>query len=153
MTRNGWILLATLGSLAMILGAWFFQYVIGLAPCQMCYWQRWPHMAAIAIGIVALLGLPWMALLGALAAAITSGLGVYHTGVERDWWEGPKSCTGGGPDLGSVSAADLLSVDGPKLVLCDEVSWAMFGLSMPSWNAVISAFLVFLWIKALRTQV
>jgi len=153
MTRNGWILLATLGSLAMILGAWFFQYVIGLAPCQMCYWQRWPHMAAIAIGIVALLGLPWMALLGALAAAITSGLGVYHTGVERDWWEGPKSCTGSGPDLGSLSAADLLSVDGPKLVLCDEVSWAMFGLSMPSWNAVISAFLVFLWIKALRTQV
>ncbi len=151
MTRNGWILLATLGSVAMILGAWFFQYVMGLAPCQMCYWQRWPHMAAVVIGVIALLGLPWMAWLGALAAATTSALGVFHTGVERDWWEGPKSCTSSGQDLGSMSGADLLSLDGPKLVLCDEVSWALFGLSMPSWNAIISAVLVIIWIKSLRS--
>lgn len=151
MTRNGWILLATLGSVAMILGAWFFQYVMGLAPCQMCYWQRWPHMAAVVIGVIALMGLPWMAWLGMLAAATTSALGVYHTGVERDWWEGPKSCTSSGQDLGSMSGADLLSLDGPTLVLCDEVSWAMFGLSMPSWNAIISAVFVIIWIKSLRS--
>ena len=151
MTRNGWILLATLGSVAMILGAWFFQYVMGLAPCQMCYWQRWPHMAAVVIGVIALMGLPWVAWLGMLAAATTSALGVYHTGVERDWWEGPKSCTSSGQDLGSMSGADLLSLDGPTLVLCDEVSWAMFGLSMPSWNAIISAVFVIIWIKSLRS--
>lgn len=153
MTRNGWILLAALGSLAMILGAWGFQYIGGLSPCQMCYWQRWPHMAAVVIGVAALFGMPWLAWLGMLAAATTSGLGVYHTGVERDWWEGPSSCTGGGVDLGSMSGADLLAVAGPKLVMCDEASWMMFGLSMPSWNAVISAILVIFWIKALRTEV
>ena len=151
MTRNGWIVLAALGSLAMILGAWFFQYVIGLAPCKMCYWQRWPHMAAVVIGIVAIFGPPRLAWFGALAAATTSGLGVYHTGVERKWWEGPTSCTGGGLDLGQMSGSELLATDAPAIVMCDEVAWAMFGLSMPSWNAIISAILVLLWIRATRS--
>lgn len=149
MTRNGWILIATLGSLAMILGAWFFQYVMGLAPCQMCFWQRWPHMAAVVFGVAALAGVPFMAWFGALAAATTSGLGIYHTGVERDWWDGPQSCTGDG--LAGLSGADLLSTDGTAIVLCDEVAWAMFGLSMPSWNAIFSALLVLIWIRAIRS--
>ena len=42
LTRRNLILLATLGSAAMILGAWGFQYIGGLAPCKMCYWPRWP---------------------------------------------------------------------------------------------------------------
>lgn len=151
MTRNGWLIVATFGSLAMILGAWGFEYIGGYPPCKMCYWQRWPHMAAVVIGVVALLGLPWLAWLGALAAATTAGIGIYHTGVERDWWEGPQSCTGGGLDMGSMSGADLLAVTGPKLVMCDEVAWAMFGLSMASWNAIISAVLVLFWLRAARS--
>lgn len=152
MTRKTLILLATLGSTALILGAWFFQYVLEYAPCQMCYWQRYPHYAAIGIGIVALLALPALAWLGALAAAITAGIGVFHTGVERDWWEGPSSCTGGGSDMGAMSGMDLLAIEGPKLVLCDEVAWALFGISMASWNAIFSAVLVLIWLKAARAK-
>lgn len=135
----------------MILGAWGFEYIGGYPPCKMCYWQRWPHMAAVVIGAVALIGLPWLAWFGALAAATTSGIGIYHTGVERDWWEGPTSCTGGGLDLGAMSGADLLSIEGPKLVMCDEVAWALFGLSMASWNAIFSAVFVIFWLKAARS--
>ncbi len=46
-------LLAALGSGALLGGAYYFQYVVGLAPCEMCYWQRWPHMVAIAAGLAA----------------------------------------------------------------------------------------------------
>lgn len=151
MTRNGWILLATLGSLALILGAWFFQYVLGIMPCQMCYWQRWPHMAAVVIGALALTRFPWLAPAGAVAAAITSGLGMYHTGVERKWWQGPQSCSGGAEDMSSMTGSELLSFDAPALVMCDEVAWAMFGLSMASWNAIISGILVIFWIRAVRS--
>jgi len=153
MTRNGWILLATLGSLALMLGAWGFEYIGGYAPCRMCYWQRYPHIAAIVIGAVALFGLPWLAWFGALAAATTGGIGIYHTGVEQGWWEGPKSCTGGGPDLGAMTGADLLAIEGPKLVMCDEVAWAMFGLSMASWNVVFSAIILIFWLRAARSPV
>jgi disulfide bond formation protein DsbB len=116
----------------------------------MCLWQRWPHAAAIGIGVLAFfVPLRVLLWLGALAAATTSAIGVWHTGVERDWWDGPASCTGGG--LGGLSGTDLLSLDGDKLIMCDQVSWALFGLSMPSWNALLSAILMLIWITAALT--
>ena len=152
MTRNFLVILASGGSAALLAGAFLFQ-ALGYAPCAMCLWQRWPHAAAIAIGAVALF-VPGRLLpfLGAAAAATTAGIGVYHTGVERDWWEGPASCTGAGAGLGGLDGGDLLSMDGPVLVLCDQVSWALMGISMASWNAIFSALLVVLWVMAARAR-
>lgn len=148
-------LLAAAGSAALLAGAYAFQ-AAGYLPCRMCYWQRWPHFAAVAAGLLiwamrrpAARGpLAALAAGGALAAAATSAIGVFHTGVERGWWEGPASCTGAG--LGGLSGADLLATDGPGIVLCDEVAWSLFGVSMASWNAVLSAGLVVLWVLAAR---
>ena len=151
--RTELTLIATLGSAALLLGAWTFQY-FGYAPCQMCIWQRWPHAVAVLIGITALI-LPWRALLylGALAALTTAAIGVFHTGVERDWWEGITSCAGAG-DLTGLSVNDLLDPSrdvGPPLIKCDEVAWSLFGLSMASWNALISFALFGIWIRAARS--
>ena len=148
MTRRSLILLATAGSILLLGGAFLFQ-ALGFAPCKMCLWQRWPHVIAIVIGVIALVR-PVRALpvLGALAALTTSGLGLFHTGVERGWWQGPTSCTSSGVSLDSLSGGDLLSMDGPALVLCDQVSWMFLGLSMASWNALFSFVLVLIWIAA-----
>ena len=85
MSRTTLVLVAAGGSFALLAGAFLFQ-ALGDPPCPMCWWQRYPHMAAVVIGALALLIqgpiLPW---LGALAALTTAGLGVLHTGVERDW--------------------------------------------------------------------
>ncbi len=148
MTARGLVLLAALGSAALLLGAFGFQY-LGYAPCKMCLWQRWPHGAAAAIGGLILLGGPFVLVwAGAAAAALTSGIGVYHAGVEWHWWEGPTSCSGGG-SLSGLSGADLLSTEAPAtIVMCDEIVWQFLGLSMAGWNAVISAGLVLIWLAA-----
>lgn len=148
MTRTTLILAAAGGSVALLAGAFIFQ-ALGYPPCAMCLWQRWPHVAAIVIGAVAL-AVPGriLPILGGLAAFSTAGTGLYHTGVERDWWEGPSSCTGTG--LGTLDATDLLSTEGPRLVMCDLVSWELFTLSMASWNMVFSLALVVLWVMAAR---
>ncbi|RYH02774.1 disulfide bond formation protein B [Salipiger sp. IMCC34102] len=141
------IFLAAAGSTLLLAGAYLFQF-LGYLPCQMCLWQRWPHMAAIALGVLAFT-VPhraW-AWAGALATALTAGIGIWHTGVERALWDGPASCTGGG---GGALSGDLLSLDGPRLIMCDQVSWAFLGLSMPSWNALFSLGLMVLWIAAAR---
>jgi disulfide bond formation protein DsbB len=71
--------------------------------------------------------------------------------VERDWWEGPSSCSGGGGDLGSMDVADLLNPDaGGGIVMCDEVAWQMLGLSMASWNGLACLALAAIWFMALR---
>ena len=154
MQRATLILLATLGSAAALAAAFAFQYIGGLAPCHLCWWQRYPHALAVVIGIVALLiprGLTHRLLpyAGALAALTTAGLGLYHTGVERHWWLGPSTCTSG--NISQLSAKDLLAqIQAAPVVQCDQVAWAMGGLSMASWNMLASLVLVAIWLVAAR---
>lgn len=148
MTKSRLIAVAAFGSFALLAGAFFFQF-LGYAPCKMCLWQRYPHAAAVVIGILALILTrlqTQLALLGALAALITGGIGIYHSGVERGFWEGPTSCTGGG----ALNLADPLSTDIAPIVMCDDVVWSLMGLSMASYNAIISLVLVAIWTKAAR---
>jgi disulfide bond formation protein DsbB len=150
LTRTNLIFLAAGGSLLLLAGAFLFQS-LGYLPCKMCLWQRWPHFAAVVIGVLAVVsGQRILAWAGGLAALTTAGIGIYHSGVERAFWEGPASCTGAGPGLGGLTGADLLSLDAPALVLCDQVSWEFLTLSMASWNALFSLVLVALWVMAAR---
>ena len=151
MTRRHLILFATGGSAALILGALAFQYIGDLPPCKLCYWQRYPHFAAIGIGVVALVtGMAALAALGALAALSTAGVGLYHVGVEQKWWQGPTSCSGGG-NVGALSTEDLLNqIMSAPLVRCDEIPWQMLGLSMAGWNMVLSLGLAVIWVMAVR---
>ncbi|PZX19956.1 disulfide bond formation protein DsbB [Palleronia aestuarii] len=149
MSVRGLMVAAAFGSVLLLGGAFLFQS-LGYAPCQMCLWQRWPHMVAIALGVVAVFWSRWpVALGGTLALLTTAGLGLYHTGVEKDWWQGPTSCSGGS-SLGNLSGADLLSADVvDRVVMCNEVSWAFAGLSMASWNAILSLCLALVWAVAM----
>ncbi|WP_306155436.1 disulfide bond formation protein B [Roseovarius sp. MMSF_3281] len=150
LTYRTLILLAAAGSLALMLGAWGFQYLGEMPPCKLCYWQRYPHYAAMGLGVAALvLGGALLALLGALAALTTAGIGAYHTGVERGWWEGPSSCTSSGTS--GLSTDELFDqIMAAPLVRCDEVPWEMFGLSMASWNMLASLVLAVIWVMAAR---
>ncbi|PID37013.1 MAG: disulfide bond formation protein B [Rhodobacterales bacterium] len=154
------IAVLTAASVLVFLGAWGFE-ALGYAPCQLCYWQRYPHYAAAAIGVVALLlPLRFFAYLGALALGTTSAVGFYHTGVERHWWPGPASCTGGGVDP-NLSAADLLEqLQTAPLVRCDEIPWRLsdwvplefLDLTMANFNAVGSLVLALAWLAVARSR-
>jgi disulfide bond formation protein DsbB len=151
MTRNLMITLAAAGSLALLLGAFGFQYIGGLAPCQLCLWQRWPHAAAVLIGVLALwLGGRVLPVLGALAALTTAAIGVFHVGVEQKWWEGLASCTVNAME--GVSGADLLNTEivVAAPVRCDAIAWAMMGVSMAGWNVILSVVLALIWLMAAR---
>lgn len=149
MTRTSLILLAAFGSVALLAAVFTFQ-AFGFAPCHLCLLQRWPHAAAVGIGMLAIiLGwrlLPW---LGAVATLTTAGLGFYHTGVERQWWQGPTTCTSGSID-GIDPKALLDQILAAPVVRCDEVAWQLLGLSMASWNVLASLVLAVIWVAAAR---
>ena len=154
MTRATLIALATLGSAALLAGAFGFQYLGGLAPCHLCLLQRYPHAAAIVIGLLALLipkGLlgRLLPLTGAAATLTTAAYAAYHTGVERHWWLGPTTCTMG--SISNLSAKDLTAqLFALPLVQCDKVAWSMMGISMASWNMLASLLLTAIWLAAFR---
>ncbi|MGY6633521.1 MAG: disulfide bond formation protein B [Alkalilacustris sp.] len=154
MTRTALITAAAGGSAALLIAALISQYLFGLAPCELCIWQRWPHVAAMAAAPLAwVLAGPVGPGLGGAAALTAGGLGIHHTGVERGWWAGPDACGAPG-DIGALSPEALLAqiLDAP-VVRCDEVVWSFLGLSMASWNALLSFALAGLWgLAVLRSR-
>ncbi|WP_135505160.1 disulfide bond formation protein B [Roseovarius aestuariivivens] len=147
-----YILLAAGGSAALMLAALGFQYLGDLAPCKLCIWQRYPHVAAIGLGSLAwLFGGALLPALGMLAALTTAGVGGYHAGVEQGWWEGPSTCTSG--PVGGLSTDELMAqIMSAPLVRCDEIPWELFGLSMAGWNMLVSLGLAGLWLMAIRAR-
>ena len=147
-----WAVLAAAGSAALLAGAFFFQ-ALGYAPCELCLLQRWPHAAAVVIGLaVAATGYrrAW-GLLGLVAAILATAFAIYHVGVEQTWWAGPSACSGGLGDLSAVSTDELLArIRGAQVIRCDQPSWIFLGLSMAAWNAILSAVLVAVWALSLR---
>jgi disulfide bond formation protein DsbB len=129
-------------ALALILGALGFQYLARLPPCEMCMWQRYPHIAAAIVGIGGALlirggfvdrraGIALVAVTALLIAA-SGVLGVYHAGVEWHFWPGPTSCTGS-----AFRFQGTLDLTAP-IVRCDAAAWRLFGLSLAGYNALIS---------------
>ena len=140
-------IIAGLGSLALLLGAFGFQYLGGLAPCVLCLYQRWPHAVAILMAILGVrLKSVAVPIMGALSSATSAAIGAYHSGVELGVLKGPTSCSGG-VDLSRLSPeAALESIMRAPVVSCDEVVWQLAGLSMASWNVITSTFLTAIWI-------
>ncbi|NHQ75195.1 disulfide bond formation protein B [Roseovarius gahaiensis] len=148
LTHRALIVLAAAGSALLMVGAFGFQHIGGMPPCKLCLWQRYPHVAAIVIGLVAF-ALPRasLALAGAVAALTTTGIAFYHTGVERAWWAGPSSCSSTSP-AGVSTDALFDQIMAAPVIRCDEVPWEMFGLSMASWNMLASLGLAVVWLAA-----
>jgi disulfide bond formation protein DsbB len=137
-------LMAGVASGALLGGAYYFQYVVGLAPCDLCLLQRYPHMVAIVAGLAAVACFKvrqvafFLALIAIAALFVTSGLGVFHFGVEHHWWQGPQECSGRIPS--GLSTAELRKfLFSAKMIRCDEPAWSMWGISMAGWNAILSA--------------
>ena len=141
-------------------GAYFFQYVLGYPPCQMCYWQRYVHFAVLGLAALAVLAPTFnfykpkvwttfivLALLGSAALAF------WHVGVEYKWFPAPKTCAVGNVNI-DFSSEDLLSSMSDKIKppSCADAVWHFLGLSMAGWNMVASLFGAVLGIFALRSK-
>ena len=136
--RNGLVICA-LVSATLLVGAFLFEHVGGMAPCSLCIWQRWAHAAIILAAMIGLLMLPSRAalLLPAAAALASFGIAGYHAGVEWQLWEGPAGCKAN--LAAGLRAADLVDqLLATPVVRCDDVPWSLFGLSMAGWNALVS---------------
>jgi disulfide bond formation protein DsbB len=151
--------IAFLLPLALLAGAFGSQYFGGLYPCEMCWWQRYAHMAALVPAALAFTApvesgrSRALTLLAALAIAVSGAIGVYHAGVEAGIFEGFTTCTA--LATGGVSTAELLrQITHAPLVRCDQVQWSFLGISMAGWNAIWSlsgaALILFLTLKGRR---
>jgi len=148
-SRNAAYALALIVPAALMGGALVSQYGFGLYPCEMCWWQRYPHIAAIVLAVMALTikgkGAGDLAVILAAICIGASGLiGGFHAGVEYGWWEGVTSCAtvaAGGNPLDAIMNAPVIR--------CDVAPWSLLGISLAGFNFLFSmagAVLVFAWL-------
>ena len=144
---------AVLAPAVALAAAFGSQYLGGLTPCEMCWWQRYAHMAALAFALIALVvgGRPlvWLA---ALAIAVSGGIGFYHAGVELHYFKGFTQCTS---TITAGSTDDFLkAIMAAPLVRCDDIQWSFLGISMAGWNAILSlgSALLILWLSLRRPR-
>src|SRR5690349_3734013 len=132
--------LALLVPAALLAAAFGSEYLGGLYPCEMCWWQRWAHFGALAFALLSFAPMAdkgrSMVWLAALAILTSGAIGAYHAGVEAKIFEGFTQCTASG---GGGTAEEMLDriLSGP-LVRCDDIQWSFLGISMAGWNAIVS---------------
>jgi disulfide bond formation protein DsbB len=129
------------GSAATLGAALAFQHLGGLAPCELCYWQRYPYWGAIPLAILGTV-LPGRAgalcLAGAaICLATTAGIGGFHVGVEQHWWQGTSACGSAQGPAASLEELRARLLAAP-IVRCDSPAWTLAGLSMAAYNMLIA---------------
>lgn len=121
-------------------GAYASQYAGGLYPCEMCWWQRYPHMAAVPVALIGFF-LPGhfvkrvCAALAAFAVFSSGIIGGFHAGVEYGWWQGITGCTSAITGSGADYMKAILEA---PLLRCDVAPWKLFGISLAGYNFLLS---------------
>lgn len=131
-------------SVIALAGAYYFQYVLKLPPCELCLMQRWPFYAAVPLAAAA----AWTSRRGPAASKallaivgigflVGTGLAAFHAGVEWKFWPGLESCSG---SLTVAGDADefLQRLQNVQIVSCTEAAWRFAGLSLAGWNVPLS---------------
>lgn len=141
-------------SAALLGTAYYFEYVLRILPCELCFWQRKPHFAIIPLGLLgfalshARLRAGVLALI-ALAAFGNMGISIFHVGVEYKWWEGLTSCSAPTAIATTIEEARNL-IFNSTVVPCDKPGWVFLKVSMAGWNGIVSLFMGILAVMGAR---
>ena len=146
MTAKQLITIASFSSMAVILTAYYFEYIEGLFPCKLCYWQRYPHFMNILIfPIFYFFPMRSLIFIGMGSMLISISLAFYHVGVEQKYWPGPNSCSNA--SIEGLTTDQLIDqIMSAPIVRCDEIAWELIGISMAGWNFLISFCLFLIWL-------
>ena len=127
-------------SISSLLFAYFVEYILEHPPCNLCLIERIPYMAAILL-------VSFVLFFGKYEKIISISIGLffifgtiisfYHFGIEQGFFNESLVC-----DLGennkAMTAQDLLKELEAKSVSCKDVSFRVFGLSLATFNTIIS---------------
>jgi disulfide bond formation protein DsbB len=144
-----------------LLGAYFFEHVLGLVPCPLCLQQRYAYYLAIPLATLVAWAVAadwpaslWRTGFAVLAAAFiaNAALGIYHAGAEWKLWAGPTDCAARTQPLKLDAGSLLQQMQQTTIVRCDEAAWRFAGLSLAGWSVLISLAVFALAVAGLVTR-
>lgn len=154
-TISQWLPWTLLAAAAAALGtAYTAQLGFGYEPCVLCLYQRIPYAVIAVLGVSAIFMTQpdrqrLITALSALTFAVSAGIALYHVGVEQHWWTSAAPCGASGAAVSSTEDFLAALQEKPENS-CGDIDWTLFGVSMATYNTVISALLAVLSIWAWR---
>ncbi|MDA7637597.1 disulfide bond formation protein B [Candidatus Pelagibacter sp.] len=144
-SKNLLIKLILLISIIALISVFFIEFILGHQPCNLCILERIPYFLAI---IVILLNYKFIEFEKFFIFFLTiiflfgTALSLYHLGIEQGLIQESLVC-----DLKSgsnlLSKEEILKQLQEKSVSCKDVTFKMFGLSLTSYNVLISTLITF----------
>tara|TARA_B100000575_G_scaffold49064_1_gene36034 strand:- start:30 stop:512 length:483 start_codon:yes stop_codon:yes gene_type:complete len=132
-------------SIFALTAAFFIEYVLGHQPCNLCILERIPYLLAIIIILINYKFIhfeKYFMLALTLIFFVATGLSIYHLGIEQGFIKESLVC-----DLNSgsnlLSKEDILKQLQQKNVSCQDVTFKIFGLSLTTYNILISVVISF----------
>lgn len=149
LTAKTWLKLLALATALVLASAYALQHLGGFEPCQLCYWQRYPYMAAIAVAVAGVVSRFVRLALVAMVALflVDAALAFYHVGVEEGLFALPAGCVSTGTATTVEELRAQLLTAAPA---CDQVSVSFLGLSLSAWNGLTALVLAIVSALALR---
>ena len=127
-------------SFIALISAYFIEYILGHQPCNLCVYERIPYFLAILIVLINYKYNKlekYLILSLAIIFLIATILSLYHLGIEQGFIQESLLC-----DLEKganiVDKDEILKQLQQKSISCKDVTFKIFGLSLTSYNIIIS---------------
>ncbi|GAB4162323.1 MAG: disulfide bond formation protein B [Rickettsiaceae bacterium] len=128
--------------------AYFVEYVMSLAACPLCIYQRFPYLVFIMIAIIGLASDQKLVKYYVITTLFAITLASYHTGIERGIFELSALCkplVAIGDDTSVTDFREMLY--SKQIAMCNKPALVIFGLSMTEWNLLLNVTLLTMFIK------
>lgn len=147
LSRQNFLVFVGTVSLFSLLVAYVAQYIYAVNPCVLCLYERYFYWALVVIGIVGfnkrfanLVGFK----LAGLILLCGSIMGIYHAGVELQWWQGTAACHGVAAKANTIEEFRALLRAKP-MSRCDQPNWHILGISATYVNLIWFVGFTVLW--------
>ena len=127
-------------SLIALISAYFIEHVLGHQPCNLCLIERIPYgLSIILISLMFIIkkNENFFILLLILTFIFSFFISLYHFGIEQGIFQESTVC-GVKNFSENVSKEELLNQLSEKTVSCKDVTFKIMGLSLTSYNILIS---------------
>ena len=139
-SKNLLIKFILLISIIALVSAFFIEYVLGHQPCNLCILERIPYFFAIIVVFINYKFIQFEKIFILILSIIFLAgtiLSLYHLGIEQGFIEESLVCDlKNGSNL--LSKEEILKQFQEKSVSCKDVTFKVFGLSLTSYNILIS---------------
>ena len=136
-------------SIFSLISAYLIEHVLGHQPCNLCLFERIPYLFAIILTLLSFKLKHFQKIfiiLLIIVFFVATLLSLYHLGIEQGFIQESLVCNLQG-DSTVLSKEEILKQLQQKTVNCKDVTFKIFGLSLTTFNVLISFLLTVLLSK------